>query len=164
MQNINEVIADPKIKNVISYNVRKFGWAFDSDDDARQEAYICLLEIIKKYDNRESCKLPSYLSLCLRRRFMSVCKKFKNNKLEYLDNLKKIHVNTYHDYTYNRINEYDFLSQKQKNILYSYYYERKKLREIAQEHNISIEWARVLIKKTKEIIRENFVEITASRV
>lgn len=164
MENIHDIISNPKIKNVISYNVRNFGWAFDSHEDARQEAYICLLEIIKKYDGRKSCQLPSYFSLCLRRRFMGVCKKFKNNKVEYIDSLNKIHTSNYHDYTYNRISEYDFLSEKQKNILFAYFYEKKKLREIAKEHGISIEWARILIKKSKELIKENFVEIESSRV
>ncbi len=165
MQDINTALADKKIQNVISYNVRKFGWAFDSLDDARQEAYLCLLEILKKHDEKRGSQLPSYLGVCLRHKFMGFCKeKNKLKKIEFDENLDKIHVTEFTDYSYERLDEYSFLSQKQKDILHSYFYERKFLREIAEEYQISIEWARMTIQKALLVIRENFfglsVEIT----
>jgi RNA polymerase sigma factor (sigma-70 family) len=153
------LIKHPKIRKTINRRIKEFYNCFDSKDDARQEAYICLDKAIKKFKTGRACAFHSYFSVILKNSFISIAKKKEKNKLVLLTkgfDFNRV-VSDYNESTYDNFEIYDYLDKTEQFILHERFYNKKTLKNIAGYFGVTIEGMRKRICRIlKKIQKTDF--------
>lgn len=132
----------PLIKKSMKMYVRDF----DYYDDALQDGYLTILKCIEKYDINSECPFPAYAKIAVIHNMRSFAKKIKAEASldeplceeggTLLDTLKSevnIETNEIQSETLRALhNALGQLSDKQREIIFSYYFKNIPLKDIAK--------------------------------
>lgn len=177
--NIEEILTECEKyrKQLIKYCAQFFDYDYEYAEDCVQNAYLALIENL--YNGVEIRNYKSWLyKVVLNQKNKVLRDKIKRNELDFFDNKEKdefLNDAVYYepDFVENMVSEETIekvalkiistLSKDERQLYYLYYYEHKKLREIANEMNISYSAVRQrhveLRKKIKRLIGEYEINI-----
>lgn len=124
--------------NMAKYFIVKNNGSIDEAKDVFQDSLIVLFEKTKNPDFKLSCTLKTYIYSIVRNLWLKVLsKKKKNVSLTDFEKYYKIETEEYDTEKDNKIDKVLLaikqLGEKCKKILSSFYFEKKKMTEIAEE-------------------------------
>lgn len=154
--NIESLISDEKFKQIINFCIKKYGYYLDFED-ATQESYICLLKTAKTFKTG-TCSFQTYYSNCLKNHLLSLnikeitrTKKLSKRKIEPV----YYSLAPYIDYSIKQLDDINNLRTGEKQLLFDYYFNKKTLKEIANQVGVSIQCVQKKISDLLERISKN---------
>lgn len=119
------------------YYVKKYNLNYDCRQELIQEGYIGYMHACRKYDQTKGTKLSTYSYYWIKRYFDGYIKRyFKYQSLVNSNN--KHYINNVYDKSYDNVKiDISNLNKYEKDLIFKKYYQKKKLKEIAKEYNIS---------------------------